>query len=585
MTKDNATGNVVMEKQNAPEIRSRKGLRWLGISFGVVALFAMAGYMLTGPFSDRINTLTPLVVHNNLRIDMRHPDVLIDSHSLSRLPKDLLSVPLLRDTLTEDFVFYYQNNGDRLGLEGSVRRIVYEHDLKLRDRLLSELLDEPATVALWHDAKGRLSHYVVVIQRGGIARLLEPLAFAVTTDSQLSKTALAELKVEGASVPVYRLNYNGKQSLLFASHGDRLIVLSSPEMMFNGEQQESLSTELTQDLLAGKKPWDAGYGLAARQAAGKENETAIMQRIAISSNYLGFGYQRLFPAFAGVRFEMGKQGWQSFLALNDSHAADDSDFNLTPIWQAMPAGAGFCVALPYSRGIAEEMLKHIAASEAANQLAGQFSGAAGVCWYADSRLYSPLIVGQLNEAGEAQRQALSEVFSQTIGAKERNAPAGHLPVEATEQNGAWRWQREVSSRYGNYSAELSGHADHLMSPTFFRVSLALRGDKVLFSLDDKLVAKGLQTLSKTFPPMSDLLPGRGMVPFYLAPKSLADLLRNEVLNSVPQNLEPIFYNAAQTSLLPKLSSLGGHKSYVVMLPEKTQADKPWQWLPVNWQAL
>lgn len=571
-----------MDKSDVPVGKSKKWLRWLSFSIGALVIIAAAGYAIQGKLSHNTNILTPLVVHNNLEIDLQNPDVLITSHSLGQLPKDLLAIPLLHDTLTEDFVFYYQNNGDRLGLEGSVRRMVYEHDLKLRDKLLSELLDEPATVALWHDRKGRLSHFMAVIQRGGIARLLEPLAFAATSDSQLSKTELSELKVDGASVPLYRLRYNGS-SLLFASHGDYLLLLSSPDMMFNGEEQDSLSTELAQNLLAGKAPWAANFGLTKTP---ENNLPEAKQRIVTSANYLGFGYQRLFPALAGVRFDMDEKGWHSFLALNDSKAAGDSSFELKPIWQAMPMGASVCASLPYSRGIADEMLKQFSGENAANgKLSEQLSGSAGICWYPDSRLYSPLIVAQLTDNSKEQREASGEVFGHIIGAKEANAPEGILAVKAEQQGEAWRWQREVSSRYGNYSAAQSGNAEQLMSSKFFRVSLAQHGNTLLFSLDDKLVDKGLQTLNKAYPPMIDVLPKNSLVPFYVAPEKLSHLLKKEVFDSVPQNLEPIFYNAAQTSLLPKLESLAGHKSYVLMLPENTEAIDAWQWLPINWQDL
>ena len=67
--------------------------------------------------------------------------------TLSQLPKDLLTIPFLHDVLSEDFVFYYQNHADRLGIEGSIRRIVYEHDLTLKDKLFSSLLDQPAQAA------------------------------------------------------------------------------------------------------------------------------------------------------------------------------------------------------------------------------------------------------------------------------------------------------------------------------------------------------------------------------------------------------------------------------------------------------
>lgn len=50
-------------------------------------------------------TLSPLVVHNNLQIDLNEPDLFLDSDSLSQLPKDLLTIPFLHDVLSEDFVF------------------------------------------------------------------------------------------------------------------------------------------------------------------------------------------------------------------------------------------------------------------------------------------------------------------------------------------------------------------------------------------------------------------------------------------------------------------------------------------------
>lgn len=572
-----------MVDNQVPTHKGKKWLHWLILSIGLLVASIAAVYALQ-QFSPRAKSLTPLVVQNNLQIDLQHPDVLIDSHSLSQLPKDLLGISLLRDTLSEDFVFYYQNNGDRLGLEGSVRRIVYEHDLKLRDHLLIELLDEPATVALWHDAKGRLSHYMVVIHRGSIARLLEPLAIAVTSDKQLTKTDLAGLKVAGVSVPVYRLSFNGTNSLLFASHGDTLIVFSSPEMMFKGEEQDSDATSLVQDLLAGDTPWNTTYGLVASAGNPKDRSSTVTQRIAASANYLGFGYQRLFPALAGVRFELDNKGWHSFLALNDSQAASDSSFELKPIWQSMPVGASLCASLPYSRGIAEQMLKQFSESEdAASKLSGQFSGAAGICWYPDSRLYTPLVITQLNKPDEPQRQGLSEVFGHVIGAQEKQAPEGRLAVNASQQGLGWLWQREVSSRYGSYNAQESEHTDQLMSAKFFRVSLALQDNTLLFSLDDKLVEKGLRTLNKTYPAISDVLPDNSLAALYLAPERLAPLLKKEVFDSVPNNLEPIFYNAAQTSLLPKLEALSSHKNYVLALPEDTEADKPWQWLPINWQ--
>ncbi|MFV2735521.1 DUF2138 family protein, partial [Escherichia coli] len=219
----------------------------------------------------------------------------------------LLTIPFLHDVLSEDFVFYYQNHADRLGIEGSIRRIVYEHDLTLKDKLFSSLLDQPAQAALWHDKQGHLSHYMVLIQRSGLSKLLEPLLFAATSDSQLSKTEISSIKINSETVPVYQLRYNGNNALMFATYQDKMLVFSSTDMLFKDDQQDTEATAIAGDLLSGKKRWQASFGLEERTA----EKTPVRQRIVVSARWLGFGYQRLMPSFAGVRFEMGNDGWHS----------------------------------------------------------------------------------------------------------------------------------------------------------------------------------------------------------------------------------------------------------------------------------
>lgn len=145
--------------------KKAKGWRFYGlVGFGAIALLSAGVWALQYAGSGPEKTLSPLVVHNNLQIDLNEPDLFLDSDSLSQLPKDLLTIPFLHDVLSEDFVFYYQNHADRLGIEGSIRRIVYEHDLTLKDKLFSSLLDQPAQAALWHD--NDLSVYHVRLKSG-----------------------------------------------------------------------------------------------------------------------------------------------------------------------------------------------------------------------------------------------------------------------------------------------------------------------------------------------------------------------------------------------------------------------------------
>lgn len=419
--------------------KKAKGWRFYGlVGFGAIALLSAGVWALQYAGSGPEKTLSPLVVHNNLQIDLNEPDLFLDSDSLSQLPKDLLTIPFLHDVLSEDFVFYYQNHADRLGIEGSIRRIVYEHDLTLKDKLFSSLLDQPAQAALWHDKQGHLSHYMVLIQRSGLSKLLEPLLFAATSDSQLSKTEISSIKINSETVPVYQLRYNGNNALMFATYQDKMLVFSSTDMLFKDDQQDTEATAIAGDLLSGKKRWQASFGLEERTA----EKTPVRQRIVVSARWLGFGYQRLMPSFAGVRFEMGNDGWHSFVALNDESASVDASFDFTPVWNSMPAGASFCVAVPYSHGIAEEMLSHI--SQENDKLNGALDGAAGLCWYEDSKLQTPLFVGQFDGTAE-QAQLPGKLFTQNIGAHESKAPEGVLPVSQTQQGEAQIWRREVSS--------------------------------------------------------------------------------------------------------------------------------------------
>lgn len=511
-----------------------------------------------------------------LGLDLKHPDALIESASLSRLPKDLLAVPLLRDTLTEDFVFYYEHNADRLGLVGSLRRIIYERDLKLRDNLLDELLDQPADVALWKGADGKLKHFVMVMQRGGLAKVLEPLAHVALDDTQLSQAG--ELRIDGSAVPLYRLNYLGDRALLLASHGDKLLVLSSPGMLFGEDDKLGRdATESVEALLDGDNPFAKRFGLKARETE--------QQRISLSGEYVALGYQRFFPAFAGVRFEKGEGGWSSFLALNEVDDQPAMDF--TPIWQAMPMGASACVAVPVAPGSAEKLLAKVGASEQASEdLRKRLGNVAGLCWYADSRLHSPLLVAHLDEAATPELdQAIGGLFDGMIGAFEPNAENGRFPVESQSTTDGHTWRREVGSNFGQYPAEQGTIPGALVSQGFFRVSLARQGQTLLFSLDDRLVNKALDTLNKRFPPLAEVLPADGMVPGYLAPEGLSRLLEQETLDSLPANYEPVFRNAADTHLLPKLRALGGYGQFALTLPKDTEADDDWKWVPLEWRAL
>ncbi|MGL6245711.1 DUF2138 domain-containing protein [Pseudomonas sp.] len=567
--------NTVSPAAETPAAKTPR--RWPAVLVGLVLVAGVAaglGWFMHKPKAPPAELASD-------KLGMSRPDGLLETHSLSQLPKDLLAVPFLKETLTEDFVFYYEAHADRLGLIGSLRRIIYEHDLKLQDSLIEQLFDQPADVALWRGADGRLKDFLLVMDRGGLAKVLEPLAKVALDDSQL--TQLGDIKVAGDTVPLYQLTYNNSKALLFASHGDKLVVLSNPSKLYdnsNGPIDEPgmVSTQSLKALLGGQKLFPEAFGLPPRAPE-------VKQRLSVNASVLAMGYQRFIPNFAGLRFDMGDKGWHSFLAMDELENQPDFDFK--PIWQAMPMGASACVALPLAAEQQKPLLVKLGADETvAQSLTEHMAGAAGLCWYADSRLYTPLLVASLNDDDSAKLDGdLGTLFGSMVGAYEGNVEEHAFPVVEKQEGQSHQWLRQVSSNFGPYKAKDAENPDAITGKAFMKVSLARHGSTLLFSLDDKLVDKALGTLDKRFPPMADVVPKDLLMPVYFGPDSMAQLMQQETLDSLPQDMEPVFYNAAQTYLIPKLRKLGGYGKYALTLPEGSEPDGHWQWLPLEWKAL
>ena len=571
----NMSDNTVSPAAETPAAKTPR--RWPVLLAGLILVAGVAaglGWFMHKPKAPPAELASD-------KLGMSRPDGLLETHSLSQLPKDLLAVPFLKETLTEDFVFYYEAHADRLGLIGSLRRIIYEHDLKLQDSLIEQLFDQPADVALWRGADGRLKDFLLVMDRGGLAKVLEPLAKVALDDSQL--TQLVEIKVAGDVVPLYQLTYNHSKALLFASHGDKLVVLSNPAKLYDAghgpvEEPGMVSTESLEALLGGQKLFPEAFGLPPRTPE-------VKQRLSVNSSVLAMGYQRFIPNFAGLRFDMDDKGWHSFLAMDELD--DQPDFDFKPIWQAMPMGASACIALPLAAEQQKPLLVKLGAEEkVAQALTEHMAGAAGLCWYADSRLYTPLLVASLNDDDSAKLDGdLGNLFGSMVGAYEGNVEEHVFPVIEKQQGPTHQWQRQVSSNFGPYKAKDAENPDAITGKAFMNVSLARHGSTLLFSLDDKLVDKALGTLDKRFPPMADVVPKDLLMPVYFGPDSMAQLMQQETLDSLPQDMEPVFYNAAQTYLIPKLRKLGGYGKYALTLPEGSEPDGHWQWLPLEWKAL
>ena len=182
---------------------------------------------------------------------------------------------------------------------------------------------------------------------------------------------------------------------------------------------------------------------------------------------------------------------------------------------------------------------------------------------------------------------LQQLFTDTIGAYEDKAGTddGRLPRTARGgAAGAQVWQREVSARYGSAEANKAGDPSKLSADRYFPVTLAVAHDYVVFSPDGKLVDDTLAVLGKSWPAMVDDMRGEpSRVIGEVVPASLAKLVEREAFDSLPQDQEPLFRDAATQYLLPRLHALAGYPPFALRLPPTLPSRRGWA--EVQWQPL
>ncbi|MCG5078398.1 DUF2138 family protein [Paraburkholderia tagetis] len=533
---------------------------------------------------------------HEVAFDIHYPDAIIDSAALSRLPRDMIRVPLLRALLTRDFVDYYEFNSTRLSAEGAVRRLAFEHDLDWRDELIKRVFDEPSRVLLWRSPDGRLGYWVMTMRRNGLAKLMQALGNVATGDSQLSQAATLS-----GDVPVYALKLAVGHTLLFAAKGERLIIMSEPGILLDadgktiGEHAQVLAKVL-----------DDG-GDDALRTYRLEHAPADVNghRLIVSVNYLSFGYQAFFSGVNALRFDFAASGkndasasgaWSTAALIDPAHLPQHWDS--ADLWRALPANAAACASLPVDWNDAADLLGKLGEGEqaASKVLRERLAGPAGVCWYAKSTLVAPVFVARLKPGVEqdpaqvaAVKGALASVFGDAIGAYEAKAgnAAGYrrLPVQTKEPSaGVTLWTRDVSARSGTAQSAGSAYAAQLSAPRYFPVTLALAHGYVVFSPDARLVDDTLAVLEKRYPAIADTLSPQRLSTTVVSvmPSTAAALVEREAGRALPADQEAIFRNAARTHLLPKLHAVANYPPLALSLPDSLPLSAGW--VPVEWHV-
>ncbi|WGS54294.1 DUF2138 domain-containing protein [Paraburkholderia sp. D15] len=560
------------------------------IAILVVGLLVVAGVVIQAvwrPFGHR-KAHGP--ENTEVVLDIHHPDAVIDSEALSRLPRDILRVPLLHDVLTQDFVDYYESNNTRLSAEGALRRLAFEHQLDWRDELIRRVFDEPAHVLLWRSPDGRLGYWAMSMHRNGLAKLLQGYANVAASDSQLSQVA----KLSG-DVPVYALKLAVGRTLLFATKDDRLVVLSAPGVLLDqkGGVLSERGDAVFEMLSSGRDDAARAYKLDAPGDAPKGH------RLVVSANYLSFGYQAFFSGIDALRFDFSSNGnapatWQTAALIDPDKLPQQ--WNSADLWHALPANPAACTSLPADWKEASGLLGKVAdgGADAASAITDQLAGPAAVCWYAKSTLVAPVFVARVKTqdaaATAALKTALGKTFGDAIGAYEAKAAktdgnTGYLRLPVTTRDagaGVTVWQRPVSATSGTALTSKASFASQLSAERYFPVTLALAHGYLIFSPDSRLVDDTLAVLDKRYPALADTLAPQRLprTILTLTPSSAAALIEREAGAALPADQEAVFRNASRTHLVPKLRALAHYPPVSLSLPQSLPGSTGW--VPVDW---
>lgn len=467
----------------------------------------------------------------------RAPDAILATKSLSKLPKDIIKIPILKDLLTENFVFYYNDEGaDWLSFKGALARIAFEQKTDWSTQLISWLMNGPAELALWKGSDGKLRHFMVVIDKTGVKTVIESmLKISGAGDSQLKPEATDKTQqVQVLQLATGRNIYIASQSNLLFIYSDLSMPLPTQERSLKDRVMSFLGTSDQIGVFGPKL-------------------TSPDHLITVNAKYLSFGYQSFFESIKAFQFQYGTDGWNSrVLTSNEFKMPDVND------WSQLPSGAAFCGAVPINKKKIESIMKLGAwFAQASDSVLG--------CWYPGSKFYTPVFALYGDYAGLLKNaDELKAVFSSVIGSREAmwQAPATEgdsatliykdkLNVKVEKKESQVSFIREVGGRYGLYASKTSKDSSSLMSKRFFRVKLSVTPHSIVFSPDDQLVDKSLKTIEGKFPSMAALLTSKEKIPsIFFSPDSFSKLGKSSILDSLPAAQEAIFRESVSKNLFP-----------------------------------
>ncbi|MDD4962721.1 MAG: DUF2138 family protein [Gallionella sp.] len=473
-------------------------------------------------------------VGTRLMADLNQPDALIRTASLSKLPHDLLKVPLVRDVLTEDLAFYYEQQEDRMGVAGAIKRIAYEHNLDWTDKLLVSALNEPAEVAWWRDGKGALRHYALVLRRNMLTKVLQQAANIAMNDTQLKRAG--ELDTGKGKATILALEVNPRRTVLLISLGDRLVVLSDAGLLFDANNQivptsrAAVSSWLNEDKVLAKK-----FAL--------DDTPRSQHTLVVGAPTLTLGYTAFLSGFKGLRFDFG-DGWSTSAWINEK-GLPTAGLGDAELWRAAPANPSACVMLPVDWRTAKRVVTQAEKKPVQSAALLSLDGNALACWYNESNLYSPVFIARLAKQLPDRAAALQSLAEWAMTAE------GALDKTRLGDASIWRGAKAAFGATGQY---------------------------VAFSPDGALVDKTLDTLAHTYPAIADQTPTSSATLAVMTPRPLSAMAEREMLQAL--RYDSNFLTVAQTHLPPRIQALAAYPAYRL---ELTGTGKN-GWQSVEWRS-
>ena len=518
---------------------------------------------------------------NQLELNLKKPDVLLISSALSQLPRDVQQIPLLKNVLTEDFVFYYEQHEELLSLKGTLKRLAFEHQLQLQDKVLKASLDVPAQIALWNDAKGAPRHAMLVLKRTVLARLIEQLAKVPATDMQLAK--LTTLTINHQDITVYALRTSGRQTLAILSYKDSVVIATDVGMLIDSDKKpDSQALELLSELLSQEVEVNSVWSRQFNHEA--QLDKGILHTIDIGSRVFGQNYNQYFPDLKAVQLRIKSNGQFQLAGLVNDDAYQKGVYDAKSLWQSLPNGLGLCVALPLDW----QKLNQLLPQEVVKQ-SKSFSGTgpAAVCWSDKGRLLAPLFLAKLTP---------ESANSSTSGQDWQALYAWAIRLNKQKLN-----DRNVTQKNDNDNASDASTSDavattpgvpfgipvnqvifkavndksfliHLTpfelkreiaeDQLSFNPSLLKANNTVAFSLDAQLIEKVALVEDKKFPSLSDSqTPFNANTMLWISPNSLSKLFVKEA--------KPYMGEEKNTELVSRIEAFGTFSNALVQLSEKS----------------